>query len=140
MPDMHNGFIDLKSANMGHRCILVWMAWMVVSIDRAKLTAADDNNILLYNSIGQCKANEYFDVNYFVCKPCDAKLFLMRAINGECAARPTPREGFCYGVRALSCPLSLSLSLYSFYARSLIIHLRMDSNAYMSLSFRSTSL
>lgn len=44
---------------------------------------ADDNNIFLYNSIDRCKSNEYFDVNYFVCKPCDSNLFLMRAINGE---------------------------------------------------------
>lgn len=44
---------------------------------------ADDNNILLYNSIENCKSNEYFDVNYFVCKTCDANLYLMRAINGK---------------------------------------------------------
>lgn len=47
------------------------------------VTDADDNNILLYNSIENCKPNEYFDVNYFVCKPCDANLFLVRAINGK---------------------------------------------------------
>lgn len=47
------------------------------------LTDAEDNNILLYNSIENCKPNEFFDVNYFVCKTCDVKLFLVRAIDGK---------------------------------------------------------
>lgn len=65
------------------RCVLVAVALIAVALDNAILTSADDNNIFLYNSIDHCKVNEYFDVNYFICKPCDMDLYLMRAINGE---------------------------------------------------------
>lgn len=58
---------------------------VMVFFNIAKLTTvvADDNNILLYNSIEHCKSNEYFDVNYFICKACDANLYLARATDGE---------------------------------------------------------
>lgn len=42
----------------------------------------DDTQIVLFNRIENCKSTEYFDVNYFFCRLCDPKAYLMPSENG----------------------------------------------------------
>lgn len=49
----------------------------------SQLAVAEENKIFLYNRIEFCKANEYFDVNYFKCVPCDSNLNLIVADDCE---------------------------------------------------------
>lgn len=44
---------------------------------------ADDSHIVLYNEIDNCKSNEYFDANYFMCRLCDPQLNLVPSENGR---------------------------------------------------------
>ena len=63
-----------------------WFAWLALSVDISGIAyAADESNVFLFNSIEQCKATEYFDVNYFACKQCDESMNLMPSESGECA-------------------------------------------------------
>lgn len=48
----------------------------------SQLTIAEENKIFLYNRIEFCKANEYFDINYFKCVLCDSNLNL--AVSNDC--------------------------------------------------------
>lgn len=48
---------------------------------------ADDSHIVLYNEINNCKSNEYFDPNYFLCRLCDPQLHLVPSENGRRTAR-----------------------------------------------------
>lgn len=50
-----------------------------ILIQNCQHATAEDSNIFLYNTIDHCKKTEYFDVNYFKCKSCDAALLLKPA-------------------------------------------------------------
>lgn len=53
--------------------------------DLARLSGVngDDTQIVLFNRIDNCKATEYFDVNYFTCRLCDPQLYLEPSQSGQ---------------------------------------------------------
>lgn len=59
--------------------------FLILASLNSQLAVAEENKVFLYNRIEFCKANEYFDVNYFKCVPCDSNLYLVVADNCKCA-------------------------------------------------------
>lgn len=66
----------------------IWTATTTALIIALIATAgrADDSHIVLYNQIDNCKSNEYFDANYFMCRLCDPQLYLVPSENGKAYA------------------------------------------------------
>ncbi|XP_037038516.1 meckelin [Bradysia coprophila] len=60
-------------------CVNMKVILFILASLNGQLAAAEENKIFLYNRIEFCKANEYFDVNYFKCVPCDSNLNLIVA-------------------------------------------------------------
>lgn len=53
--------------------------FLILASLNSQLAIAEENKIFLYNRIEFCKANEYFDINYFKCVSCDSNLNLIVA-------------------------------------------------------------
>lgn len=48
-----------------------------------QLSDGNENTVFIHNSIESCKATEYYDINYFLCRECDPQSNLVPSENGK---------------------------------------------------------
>lgn len=56
---------------------------LLVLVGLTAICSANENSVFLYNRIDLCKSTQYYDVNYFLCRECDAQLNLVPSQNGK---------------------------------------------------------
>lgn len=96
------------------RKINIFSAFAVIVIKIIQISG-DESTVFINNRIENCKATEYFDVNFFVCRECDPQLNLTPSNDGKWLNkpffRPFPRKSVIVGVRLKIIAVSLFFSV-----------------------------